>query len=211
MQVPRMIEKQVLLLGAGNAHLVFIRRFRKRPLPGVAVTLISEKATIAYSAMVPGCIGGDYRRDEITIDLVRFCRSAGVRLIAEPATRINANLRQVHFAHRPPLSYDLLSLGLGSLPKQLLTRPIDWAMRPLDTLLDRLDSIPSQGPFHLAIVGGGASGCELAINIRRRFARPEFRLSLYHAEPQLAPSLAGRVGRLFHDRLLKAGVQVYLQ
>ena len=210
MQAARLIEKQVVLLGAGNAHLVFVRRFRMRPLPGVAVTLVSEKPTIPYSAMVPGCIGGDYRRDEITIDLVRLCRSSGVRLIAEPATRIDANLRRIHFASRPEIGYDVLSLGLGSLPKQTHTRPIDWSMRPLDALMDRIDTLPHQGPFHLGIVGGGASGCELALAIRRRFPRPEFRLTMYQAEPRLAPSLAGRTGRLFHDRLMQAGIDVRL-
>ena len=210
MQAAGMLEKQVVLLGAGNAHLVFLRHFRKRPLPGVSVTLISEKPTILYSAMVPGCIGGDYTREEITIDLVRFCRSAGARLIAEPAVRLDANRREIHFAQRPPLRYDVLSLGVGSLPKQALTRPIDWPMRPLDALLDRLDQLPDHGPFHLAIVGGGASGCELALNLRRRFARPEFRLSLYHAESRLATSLAGRAGRLLHERLMQAGVEVLL-
>ena len=70
------IEKHVVLVGAGNAHLVFLRRWRMSPWPGVAVTLVSEFAEIPYSAMVPGQIAGEYRWDEITIDLVRFCRSA---------------------------------------------------------------------------------------------------------------------------------------
>jgi selenide,water dikinase len=210
-QSARMIEKQVVLLGAGNAHLVFVRRFTMHPLPGVAVTLVSEKPQVPYSAMVPGCIGGDYRREEITIDLVRLCRGAGVRLIAAPATRIDANLRRVSFADRPEIGYDVLSLGLGSLPKQMHMRSIDWPMRPLDTLMDRIDTLPLAGPFHLAIVGGGASGCELALALRRRFPRPEFRITLYQADARLAPSLAGRTSRLFLQRLAQANISVHLK
>jgi len=67
-------EKHVVLIGAGNAHLGFVRRFGMNPIPGVAVTLVSEASVIPYSAMVPGYIARDYAWDEITIDLVRLCR-----------------------------------------------------------------------------------------------------------------------------------------
>ena len=69
------IEKSVVLVGAGNAHLLFVKRWGMRPLPGVAVTLVSEATVIPYSAMVPGHIAGDYSWDEITIDLVRLCQA----------------------------------------------------------------------------------------------------------------------------------------
>ena len=54
-----------------------------RPMPGVAVTLVNETATVPYSAMVPAHIGGEYPLDEITIDLVRLCQAAKVRFVAE--------------------------------------------------------------------------------------------------------------------------------
>src|SRR6185503_17502263 len=83
------IEKNVVLVGAGNAHLVFVKRFGMRPIPGVAVTLVSESGQIPYSAMVPGHIAGDYRQEEVTIDLVRLCRWAGVRSLADRVTGID--------------------------------------------------------------------------------------------------------------------------
>src|SRR5262245_47580386 len=110
------IAKTVVLVGAGNAHLVFVKRWSMRPVPGVAVTLVNEAGTVPYSAMVPGHIAGDYSRDEITIDLVRLCAAAGVRLVPERVTRLDPAARQVHFASRPPLAYDVLSLGVGSVP-----------------------------------------------------------------------------------------------
>ena len=84
------IEKHVVLVGAGNAHLVFLKRWRMSPWPGVAVTLVSESAEIPYSAMVPGHIAGDYRWDEITLDLVRLCRSADARFVATRVTGVDA-------------------------------------------------------------------------------------------------------------------------
>ena len=76
------IAKNVVLVGAGNAHLVFVRRWLMRPAPGVAVTLVNESPFAPYSAMVPAHLAGDYTFDEVTIDLVRLCRTAGVRFVA---------------------------------------------------------------------------------------------------------------------------------
>ncbi|MGL4555171.1 MAG: selenide, water dikinase SelD, partial [Gemmataceae bacterium] len=138
---PSLIEKNVVLLGAGNAHLRFVRMFGMRPAAGIAVTLVSERPTIPYSAMVPGHVGGDYTGDEITIDLVRLCRASGVRLVAEPAAALDVISRRVRFAGRPELAYDALSLGLGSLAAQPLRRATDWPMRPLDGLIARIDAL----------------------------------------------------------------------
>ena len=54
------IEKSVVLVGAGNAHLVFVKRWGMRPMPGVAVTLVNEAAVVPYSAMVPAHLAGEY-------------------------------------------------------------------------------------------------------------------------------------------------------
>src|SRR4051794_28653452 len=111
--VPRPVEKTVVMAGAGNAHLVFVKRWGMRPVPGVAVTLVNEATTVPYSAMVPAHVAGDYPLDDITIDLVRLCQAAGVRFVAARATGLDPAARHVRLAGRPPLSYDALSLGLG--------------------------------------------------------------------------------------------------
>jgi selenide,water dikinase len=139
------IEKTVVLVGAGNAHLVFLKRWGMRPSPGVAVTLVSEAATIAYSAMVPACIAGDFSADAITIDLVRLCRAVGVRFLPARVLEIDPRGRRVHLAGRPPLTFDVLSLGVGSMPACPAGKPVgilSLVMRPLGELLrsiERLD------------------------------------------------------------------------
>jgi selenide,water dikinase len=214
------IEKQVVLIGAGNAHLVFLRRWRMSPWPGVAVTLVSEFAEIPYSAMVPGYIAGDYRWDEITLDLVRFCRSAGARFVTAPVTSVDTASRCVQFEHRPPISYDVLSLGLGSLPsepKGCANGEWSFFMRPLGTFTNHLDRLEeslrqSPRPFHLAVVGGGVSGCELSLAIRKRFANSaDFSLTLLQSNHQLLPSFPNRVARRMEQRLRNAGIKVRLE
>src|SRR5262249_23708589 len=150
---------------------------------------------VPYSAMVPGHIGGDYSWDDITIDLVRLCRKFGVRLITGRATRIDTLRREVHVEDRPPLAYDAVSLGLGSLVRvpaavtvaqasslceestgkdacatatadsPLMLRPLNRVIATIEEIERRLSTEQS---VSLAIVGGGASGCELAAAIQKR-------------------------------------------
>ena len=214
------IEKHVVLVGAGNAHLVFLKRWRMSPWPGVAVTLVSEFAEIPYSAMVPGHIAGDYRWDEITLDLVRFCRTADVRFVAARVTGVDAAHSRIEFADRPAMAFDVLSLGLGSLP----AAPPGWVggewsflMRPLGQFtrqLERLEASLTQSPrpFHLAVVGGGASGCELALAIHRRLSKSTgFRLTLLQANRRLLPSFPVRAARMMEARLRASGIDVQLE
>jgi selenide,water dikinase len=209
------IQKSVVLVGAGNAHLVFVRRWRMRPMPGIAVTLVNEAPTVPYSAMVPAHIAGDYSRAEITIDLVRLCRSAGVRLVFERVIGLDRTARQVLFADRPPLAYDVLSLGLGSVPTPLTESAEPQrtlTMRPLAQLLERLDTINGQlvehpRPFHLTIVGGGASGCELALAIHNRLGHhPKFRITLLEGNSRLLPRFPTRTAQVFEEAFRFRGI-----
>src|SRR5581483_7591525 len=213
------IQKNVVLVGAGNAHLRFVRMFGMKPMPGVAVTLVSEAPEIPYSAMVPGCIAGDYTWHEITVDLVRLCRSANVRFVPERATRLDVGHRKVLFAGRPELSYDVLSLGVGSLPARppgLNGSPSSWPMRPLAGLLQRLDRLEEQlrrepRSFHLVVVGGGASGCELTLAIGRRFSgHSDVRLTLVQSSPRLLPQFPEKAARIFTGLLQEKNVAVRL-
>jgi selenide,water dikinase len=207
------IEKHVVLVGAGNAHLVFARRWGMRPMPGVAVTLVNEFSTSPYSAMVPGHIAGDYGLDELTIDLVRLCQSVKIRFLAERVSGIEPSARRITFAGRPPLTYDALSIGLGSIPACPSTAKSELLiMRPLGRLMERLDALDQDlqrapRPFHLVVVGGGASGCELALAIHRRFSRHAgFRLSLFQANERLLPQFPPGVSRAFEKAFQERGI-----
>ena len=174
---------------------------------------------IPYSAMVPAHIAGDYTWDEITIDLVRLCQSVGVRLVAEKVTALDPAGRQVCFAARPPLTYDVLSLGLGSIPASpaaSATAPLSLVMRPLAYLVNKLDDLDdilkhAPRPFHFAVVGGGASGCELALAIQHRFSRhADFRMTLLQGNDRLLPQHPARAARAFQQALHERGIAVRL-
>ena len=209
------IQQQIVLVGAGNAHLVFVRRWRTRPLPGVTVTLVNEAPTVPYSAMVAAHIASDYQCDEITIDLERLCRSAGVRLVADRVTGLNPPARHMIIANRPSLAYNVLSLGLGSVPSDL-TNSTDTGfaltLRPLAALLKCLTGIDVElsarpRPFHFIVVGGGASGCELSLAVHARLGHhPEFRMTLLQGNARLLPQFPAKSAAAFEEAFRSRGI-----
>lgn len=213
------IDRRVVLVGAGNAHLLFVRRWKMRPIPGVSVTLVNDTPTIPYSAMVPGLIAGEYEPDRVTIDLVRLCPRAGVRLVADPVVRIDTANRKILFADRPAIGYDILSLGLGSIPVPPAgAEEFHWSLslRPLGQLIHRIELLEadlqrSPRHFHLGVVGGGASGCELALALRRRFpGASAFAITLLHSGERLLANFPAAASRIMELELHRQGCEVRL-
>ena len=209
--IPTRLQKQIVLVGAGNAHLVFVRRWLMRPMPGVQVTLVNPARRIPYSAMVPAFLAGEYTEDEVMIDLVRLCSLAKVRLIAAHATRIDVDARIVELPDRPALRWDLLGLDVGSVPKPLgQSEALTIPLRPLNRLIQKIDELgqPAKNesrPLKLNIVGGGASGCELAIAIKRRLGEL-VTIHLIHAGPRLLPTMPQRTSRYFAEQFRSRGI-----
>lgn len=171
--------RQLLLIGGGHAHAQVVLDWLRAPLPGVALTLVSPTPLAAYSGMVPGWLAGDYRYDEICIDLVALCRAAGVHFIQAEVTALDAGARCVQLADGRSLAYDLLSLNIGStLTPPLLAGRQVLSLRPLGALregwersLNALQDWPIERPLSVTAVGGGAAGAESLLAVRARLLR----------------------------------------
>src|ERR1700744_1491670 len=117
MQPSRPVETDLVLLGAGHAHVEVLRRFAMRPEPGVRLTLIGREPETPYSGMLPGVIRGDYAPRQAHIDLAPLAAAAGARLIMGEATTIHLETRTVTVPRRPAIAFDLLSINVGGEPE----------------------------------------------------------------------------------------------
>jgi len=171
--------RDLVLAGGGHSHVAVVRSMRMRPMAGLRVTLVSRGYDTPYSGMLPGVVAGVYSRDEAHIDLVRLCRHCGVRFIMAEVSGIDADSNQLLLAGRPPLAYDVLSLNTGSTPAPveisadcehavIFTKPIDGFLGKWERL--RMRARKTGARLHIAVVGAGAAGVELALAIECRLS-----------------------------------------
>ncbi|MPZ55826.1 MAG: selenide, water dikinase SelD [Rhizobiales bacterium] len=173
------IIKDVVLVGAGHAHVTVLRMFGMKPIPGVRFTLISREVHTPYSGMLPGLVAGLYDFDDAHIDTGPLARFAGARLYQDEVTGLDLSARHVICRHRPPVPFDLLSLNVGSTPNTADTpgakdhaipvKPIDGFLKHFNALKQRV--LERRGRARIVLVGAGAGGVELLLSVERRLRR----------------------------------------
>ena len=178
----RLASRDIVLIGAGHTHMHIVRMWKMFPIRDTRLTLISPFSRATYSGMLPGTLAGLYEPDEMAIDLYRFAAPIGVRVIIEEVVGLDPDRRRVHFANRPPIRFDVASVGIGSLPvgaDQGANSAAFLPIKPMATFRDRLttrlddvrNSEPGKGgetPLKVVVVGGGAAGVEVTLCLEAR-------------------------------------------
>ena len=177
MSAPAPRPRDLVLVGGGHAHVQVLRRLAMDPPPRTRLTVVVDTPVAVYSGMVPGFVAGQYRADELEIDVLPLARRAGARVIMAAATGIDVASRRLLLEGRPPLAYDRVSFDIGStvagldLPgvrrHALPTRPIGRFVERLAAVLEAARRDPD-GRLQVVIVGGGAGGVELAFCLESR-------------------------------------------
>jgi selenide,water dikinase len=197
----------LVLLGAGHAHLEVLRRFARRPEPRLRLTLIAREPRTPYSGRMPALIRGECGADAVHVDLGPLAAAAGARLVIAEATAIDLAARRVTVRARPAVRFDWLSIDIGGVPA--MPEGAGIAVRPIGaflTALARLEAELTDGA-RIALVGGGAGGTELALALARRFGG-RLRLTLIcDAADPLAEATA-RARAVVRAALAEAGVEL---
>jgi selenide,water dikinase len=176
------IVKHLVLIGGGHSHAIVLKMFGIQPLPSVRLTLISDVLHAPYSGMLPGHVAGFYGYDECHIDLRSLAEFAGCQILIDRAIAIDINKNLVICQTRPPVNFDLLSVDIGSTPATLsvpgaaeyaiAAKPVPEFLASWNQLISQRLNHP-QKPLRIAIVGGGAGGVELALNMQSRLGKEE--------------------------------------
>ncbi len=208
--------KRLLLVGGGHAHVEVLRRFGLAPVEGAEIVLVSPSRHTAYSGMLPGLIAGHYSRRDSHIDLERLAHAARVRFVQDYAVALDAGRRTVACAKGSTVSYDVLSLDIGSVPNNGSiehAERVGFPVKPVDRLLAGVETVVAaarRGHLDIAIVGAGAGGVELclALDYRVRREAGAARFFLLTATSAVLPGYSETVRRSVLHVLQQRGITV---
>ncbi|BFM39791.1 FAD-dependent oxidoreductase [Synechocystis sp. LKSZ1] len=217
---------RIVLVGGGHSHALVLHYWSQRPLPGVELVLISNVHQAPYSGMVPGYLAGLYRHGEIHIDLPSLAEGAQARFVLDTAIAVDPDNQRLHTPNQGWLDFDLLSLDLGSTPYLGPLAGAEWVLpaKPVPQFLEAWQDflVKTRSPLvktvTLAIVGGGAGGVELALNLQARLRylfdqrpiSPRLQIHLLHQGEHLLPGHSRQARRWVSQMLRQRGIQVSL-
>ena len=222
-------ETELVLIGGGHSHAIAIRKFAMNPIQGVRLTLITDIYHTPYSGMLPGYVAGLYNFDQCHIDLLPLAKFAGFRILVNCAIGLDLEKNQILCAKRPPVTFDLLSIDIGSTPASLTVpgaKEYAIAVKPISKFLTywhQITTMVSASPaqkMRIGIVGGGAGGVELAFAVQshlhqiyRNAKQPtdNLELHLFQRGRRLLPNHHHSVGKEVEKILKLRNVVLHLE
>jgi selenide,water dikinase len=216
------IVKDLVLVGGGHSHVAVLKRFGMKPIPGVRLTLICRDVHTPYSGMLPGFVAGHYSFDDTHIDLGALARFANARFYHSDVTGLDLLEKRVLCDNRPAVSFDVLSINIGSAPR---TSDVPGAtetavpVKPINRFLEcwealRHRAMTNTGKLKVAVVGGGAGGVEILLAIQHRLraergGAEEVEYHLFSGNDSILPTHNRNVQQTFAKVLLDRGVTVH--
>ncbi len=221
------IVKDLVLVGGGHSHVIVLKRFGMKPMPGVRVTLICRDVETPYSGMLPGHIAGHYTHDDIHIDLGPLTRFANARFYHDEVIGLDPVERRVICRNRPPVRYDVLSVDIGSVPRThdvpgaestgVPVKPIGNFVAQWNELVERV--LGTDAPLRIGVVGAGVGGVEMVLAMQHGFRNrlrkagddpDRVSFDLFTSGAEVLPRNPPRVGAAFARVLAERGVRVHL-
>jgi len=165
--------KQLVIIGAGHAHLTILKNLQEFTDAGHDVTVVSSSCLHYYSGMGPGMLSGIYRPEEIRFNVKKMSQNRGAVFIEDRVVKIHPQKKKIDLLSGQTLSYDLMSVNTGSfVPVEASDSSADFVItvKPIENLLTaryKIIEALKRKQLRVAIVGGGPTGVEVAGNLDR--------------------------------------------
>ncbi|KGP72349.1 FAD-dependent oxidoreductase [Pontibacillus yanchengensis] len=159
--------KQLILVGAGHAHLHIIKQWIDHAIDEVELTLLSPNEYQYYSGMFSGYTEGLYNIEDIRINVESLAEQAGATFYKEAVMSVDGAQKILLTDKGKVLSYDAVSFDIGSLTAHTeLPGVKEYAKRikPNYHFPDMIKEM--QESSNPVIVGGGVAGTELALSLQ---------------------------------------------
>jgi NADH dehydrogenase len=221
---------RILIIGGGFGGL-----FTALDLDGAGeITLVNDEDHFLFKPMLYEYLSGEVEAWHIAPDCQELLDEK-VRFVRGAVTDIDLEARVATVAGRDePLSYDVLVIAPGAVTNYagvtgaerfaLPFRALNDAKRLRQRMTDALDHVQpdaapqdTRGALTFAVVGGGASGVELATKmsdllrdaVKRRALRGEPRVLIVEMADRLVPGMGEEIRVFVEDALQKARIEVH--
>lgn len=184
---------KLVLLGAGHAHVQVLADMARQPWAGVEVTLVTPQPVLFHFPMVAGYVAGRYTLEACNVAIEPMIRAGALTWLQRSVVGLDANRRSVKLDDGTELPYHWLSVNTGAVQdRDKIERELPGArehalfVRPfasLGLLWPKVIELAASRALRIAVVGGGDSGIELAMAMRRRL--PQVALTLVAGHPWL--------------------------
>ena len=230
----------VVVVGGGIAGMEVATRLGSRLAPRATVTLVDRAWSHVWKPMLHGFAAGTARSDRDRVSFVAQGARRGFRFVPGALAGVDRAGRRVAVAAvtgrdgadllgARTLPFDVLVVALGSRANDFGTPGVAEHCMFLDTLdeADRFNerfrdasvrAMATNGHVAVAIVGGGATGVELAAELHRArdlaaamqtgVHRTTLAVTLLEAGPRLLPAFPDRVSVAATAQLRALGIDV---
>ncbi len=210
--------KRIVLVGAGHAHLYLAKRARLFRERGVELILV-DPGDFEYSGLATGVLGGDYDWTLDRIDAGRLIESNGGRFVRDCVAALEPTARQARLESGHTLEYDAISFNTGSKINETLIPGAEcaWMVKPIANLwrlrahLEK--SLSERSALRAVVIGGGATGVEVAANMDALAQRCGGRLdiTLVSSAPRVLTHASRRAAKLAERHLRSRGIVLTLE
>jgi NADH dehydrogenase len=228
--MPRMAKKRIVILGGGFGGL-----FTALDLSGAAdVTLVCDEDHFVFTPMLYEYFSGEVEAWHIGPTYKELVDEGGVQIVVDKATAVDLEAQTVTLTKHDPLGYEILVLAVGGVTNyagvegaeefSLPFRKIEHADALRQRMVAALDRIPPETPpqdvrreLTFALVGAGASGCELSTKMadllvdsfKRRALHGEPRVMLLEMGDKVVPGMGQQIREIVEEALLESHVEVH--
>ena len=162
----------LLLVGAGHAHLYVMQRAAELADAGYRVHMVTPRF-FYYSGVASATAAGVLSSDEGRVDVRALACLSTVDFHEGSLEYLDLVARTAITSDGAHLSYDVLSVNIGSVvaPTGMHVHPTVLRAKPLSGLADldvRLQTAARSSAATVTVVGGGATGLELAAHLAVR-------------------------------------------
>jgi pyridine nucleotide-disulfide oxidoreductase family protein len=174
--------------------------------------------------MLPGLIAGYYTYEQTHINLEKLAQFAGINLIIDEVINIEPEAQQILCQSGKIINYDVVAIDIGSTPQDTEIQGAKLhaiPAKPVPDLLTQWQKIVNEAqansstPVTINIIGGGAGGVELALNMHHRLSNilePEkLTINLIHRGETILSSQNKSASKQLTSILKKSKINLYLK